>query len=165
MTTATKDTAIQVQNAFDPSGLFSSPSDALCQIYKQPEPILALLALVEAQVRLEECGFASEVVRDFNSFTAKEPVEVPVDLKTQAPQEVDIGGIIEINFDEPFGSGYKVHGPADDDRYTKRNIPTKEQAVEMADGMAQQKANDLGDKVIVHAYINLDPIRSEVDPE
>lgn len=165
MNTTTKNTAIQLQNAFNPAGDFSSPRDALCQIHKQPVPIKALLVLVEVQVGLGECGFASEVVRDFSSFTAKEPVEAPVDLKTQAPQEVDIGGIIEINFDEPFGSGYKVHGPADDDRYTKRNIPTKEQAVEIADGIAQQKANDLGDKVIVQAYINLDPIRSELDPE
>lgn len=54
-------------NAFDPTGGFSSPNDALRQIYQQTVPIKALLALVEAQVGLDECGFASEVVRDFNS--------------------------------------------------------------------------------------------------
>ena len=55
---------------FDPNGSFTSPADALNQIHQQPNPMTALLALVEAQVVLDECGFAAEVVRDFNSYMA-----------------------------------------------------------------------------------------------
>lgn len=78
---------------------------------------------------------------------------------------VDIGGVIEITFDAPFMTGFKVHGPADEDRYTKRHIETREKAVQEADLLAQAKANELGEKVAVTSYIDHDPIRSEVNPE
>lgn len=72
MKTESNDTSIALHTAFDPAGDFSSPSDALNQIFQQASPIRALLDLVTAQVALDECGFASEVVRDFGSFVAPE---------------------------------------------------------------------------------------------
>lgn len=51
---------------FDPDGPFTSPNDALVQIHLQASPIDALLALVKAQVEMDECGFAAEVVQGFN---------------------------------------------------------------------------------------------------
>jgi len=64
----TKTTETSWQNDFDPAGSFTSPHHALCQIYEQASPLRAMLALVKEQVEWDECGFASEVVRDFMSF-------------------------------------------------------------------------------------------------
>jgi len=80
--------------SFDPAGSFNSPGDALVQIVKQANPLKALLAVVEANVRRDECGFASEVVRDFNSF-AKPAELTEFFVMTDGDQSVDCFPTIE----------------------------------------------------------------------
>lgn len=50
---------------FDAGRQFDSPNEAIALIMRQSDPTEALLAVVRANVEADECGFASEVLRDF----------------------------------------------------------------------------------------------------
>lgn len=77
---------------------------------------------------------------------------------------VSIEGIIEITHETTPSGGFKVSGPADDDRYTVRNIATQGDALNAAQVQAQRKANDAGGLVAVNSYIGCDPLQSVVLP-
>lgn len=78
--------------------------------------------------------------------------------------KVDFEGIIEIRHEDKFGEGFKVIGPADDDRYTVRFIDSAEEAIKEAQTQAELKANDAGGPVMVESYIGMKPIQDKVFP-
>ncbi|MEB0032887.1 hypothetical protein QN372_19235 [Undibacterium sp. RTI2.1] len=53
---------------FDAGRQFDSPTEAIALIMQQSNPTEALLAVVRANVEAGECGFASEVIRDFGGI-------------------------------------------------------------------------------------------------
>lgn len=61
--------------------------------------------MVEVQVGLGECGFASEVVRDFSSFTG----HAPVDMK--------MSHCIDNEWPATFGDGVVCHNPKELENY------------------------------------------------
>lgn len=65
---------------FDPARDFESVAEAIEFISQQPNPVAAAMAIVEVNIRRDEFGFASEVVRDMELVLYKEDINPAVTI-------------------------------------------------------------------------------------
>lgn len=103
--------AHQTSTPFNPAQGFDSPEQALKLIMLQPDPHESLMAVLNANILVDELGFESELIQEYGCYeppadtTAKSDMNINVfrsAIHINYDDDIDVQGIYQVSFDKAY---------------------------------------------------------------